>query len=77
MAAFEEIQSMEEETSPPYCKIILVLTKGNSYVIVKDWTYPFAPTTYYNRVGVLGVEEYVFSHDKGNRAYYTYVEPQK
>lgn len=68
---------MEEAPSSSYSKIILILTKENSCVIVKDWTYPFAPTTYYNRVGLLGVEEYVFSHDKGNRAYYTYVEPQK
>lgn len=77
METLQEIQGMEEETTSAFSKVTLVLTKGNTCVIVRDWIYPLAPTSYYHRVGLLGIEMYELDHQKDDKAYYKYVEPQK
>lgn len=66
---------MEETKASPCGQMILILQKGEIYSIVK-FIYPFAPQTYYHRIGRLGIEMYVFDHFKGEIAFYKFVEPK-
>ena len=57
-------------------KVILLLNKDGVTTIVKDFIYPFAPQTYYQRYGLLGVDMYELYEIRDNKAFYKYVEPK-
>ena len=77
MEALSEVQVTEETEAPTNSQVILVLQKDGVTTIVRDFIYPFAPQTYYQRYGVLGVDMYELDHVKDDKAYYKYVEPEK
>jgi hypothetical protein len=53
--------------------ILVLQGKDNATKVIRDWDYPIAPTTYYCRHGVLGIDQYDLVDVKENRAYYKYV----
>lgn len=41
---------------------VLILKKGNTILVINDWEYCLAPTTYYHRIGIFNVEIYEYDY---------------
>lgn len=54
--------------------MVLLLKKGNTVTIIRDWVYPLAPETFYHRNGLLNIETYTLEsvRKNGMYCYYTY-----
>lgn len=53
---------------------ILILKKDNKIIVVHDWPYSLAPTTYYHHIDLLKIEmyEYDYCSKCGKYAFYKF-----